>query len=204
MQLKKLQDETATNEELGSPASTAKAPPLLKEGRPVAPLATDTMLLLNVHSVTLKLVRAALFAYTAPPAPFASPSRPDNALENTEHAEKWDFDIRTVKLNPLTRTPTEGSNTPLLKSETWGEFSIAKAPPKTEDEPRELSVTDSAVQFVALLRLNTTTEFVMEVLLTETPPVLNVPKEFLTYTLTTTATAPPIACTSIKRAPSHR
>jgi hypothetical protein len=157
---------------------------------------------LNVDSVTLKL--AAPLAYIAPPAPFDPSGWLDDAIVNTEHAKKWDFDIRTVKLNPPTRSPTEGSNTPVLKLETWGDCSIAKAPPKTEDEPRELSVTDTAVQFVALLRLNTTREFVMEVLPKEASPELNVPAEFIIYTPTTTATVPPIACTSVTRALSHR
>jgi hypothetical protein len=177
VQLKNLQDDIATEDDFESPASTAKAPPMLKEGSPVVPLATDTMLLLNVDSVTLKLVRAALLAYTAPPPPLASPGRADDEFVNNEHWKKWDFDIKTVTLNPLEpSTPAEGSNKPCLKLETWGEWSIAKAPPKTEDVPRELSVTDTAAQFVTLLRLNTTTEFVMEVLPKGTRPELIVPK----------------------------
>jgi hypothetical protein len=69
--LKKLLDDIAVKEDFASSASAATAPPLLKEGRPVAPLATVTVQLLNVDSITLKLVRAALLAYTAPPPPFA-------------------------------------------------------------------------------------------------------------------------------------
>jgi hypothetical protein len=122
VQLKNLQDDIATEEYFEPPASTAKAPPLLKEGSPVVPLATVTVLPLNVDSVTLKLVRAALLAYNVPPPPFASPGRADDEFENTEHCKKWDFDVRTVTLNPLApSTPTEGSNRPCLKLETWGE-----------------------------------------------------------------------------------
>ena len=121
-QLKNLQDESATREDADSPASTANAPPLLKEDKPVLPNATVTRLSVNVDSITLKLVKAALLAYTAPPPTFASPRRPDEAFETTEHCKKWDFDIRTVTLNPLApSTPTEGSNRPCLKLETWGE-----------------------------------------------------------------------------------
>jgi hypothetical protein len=122
VQLKNLQDDIATEDDFGSPASTAKAPPLLKEGSPVVPLATVTVLPLNVDSMTLKLVRAALLAYNVPPPPLASPGRADDEFENTEHCKKWDFDIRTVTLDPLApSTPTEGSNRPCLKLETWGE-----------------------------------------------------------------------------------
>jgi hypothetical protein len=75
-----------------------------------------------MDSVTLKLVRAALLAYTAPPPPFASPSRPDDEFENTEHRKKREFDIRTVTLDPLVpSTPLEGSNRPVMKLDTWAE-----------------------------------------------------------------------------------
>jgi hypothetical protein len=120
--LKKLLDDIAAKEEFASSASTAKAPPLLKEGSPVAPLATVTVQLLNVDSIKLKLVRAALLAYTAPPPPFASPGRADDEFENTEHRKKRDFDIRTVTLDPLApSTPSRGSNRPVMKLETWAE-----------------------------------------------------------------------------------
>jgi hypothetical protein len=120
-QLKKLQDESATIEDADLPASTANAPPLLKEDKPVLPNATVTRLSVNVDSVTLKLVRAALLAYIAPPPPLASSGRPDDAFEVAEHWENKDFDIRTLRLNPVTSFDlSEGINTPSLKLETWG------------------------------------------------------------------------------------
>jgi hypothetical protein len=61
-----MQDDTPTTENFESPVSTAKAPPLLKDDKPVDPLATVTKLFLNVDSVTLKSVRAALFVYQCP------------------------------------------------------------------------------------------------------------------------------------------
>jgi hypothetical protein len=83
--LKNLQDESATREDADTPASTANAPPLLKEDNPVLPNATVTRLSVNVDSVTLKLVRAALCAYIAPPPLLASLRRPDDAFEVAVH-----------------------------------------------------------------------------------------------------------------------
>jgi hypothetical protein len=120
-QLKNVQDESATREDADSPASTANAPPLLKEDKPVLPNATVTRLSVNVDSVTLKLVRAALLAYNAPPPPLASLRRPDDAFEVAEHWENKDFDIKTLRLNPVELfRVSDNSNTPSLKLETWG------------------------------------------------------------------------------------
>jgi hypothetical protein len=120
-QLKKLQDESTAIDDVDLPASTANAPPLLKEDKPVLPNATVTRLSVNVDSVTLKLVRAALLAYIAPPPPLASSRRPDDAFEVAEHWENKDFDIETVRLNPVALfLVSDDSNTPSLKLETWG------------------------------------------------------------------------------------
>ena len=61
-----------------------------------------------------------------------------------------------------------------------------------------------AVQFATLLRLNSTTESRMEIPPEETRPELKGPKKLVMYTPTTTATAPPIACTRVTLAPSDR
>jgi hypothetical protein len=119
--LTKLQDDRATKDELETPASTATAPPLLKEDSPVAPLVIVTRLLTNLESITLMLVKATLLAYIAPPPPFASPGRTDAALERTEHCVKRDFKINTVRLNPLTAGGVlNGIKNPCLNSETCG------------------------------------------------------------------------------------
>jgi hypothetical protein len=97
LQLSKLLREIATSENVVLEASMDNAPPLLKDDKPVATL---TKLLMKVHWITLKFVMATLFAYVAPPPPFASPGRTDDALENAEHWEKLDVDIRTVRLEP--------------------------------------------------------------------------------------------------------
>jgi len=123
LQFSKLLREITT-ENVASRASTANAPPLLEDDKPVAPEATLTVLLMKVDMVTLKLVIATLFAYVAPPPPFASPGRTDVALENAEHWEKLDSDIRTVRLEPvdLSSAPGgKGCDRPSSKSETWGE-----------------------------------------------------------------------------------
>jgi hypothetical protein len=65
------------------------------------PDATLTLLLTKADVVTLKLFIATLFAYIAPPPPFAFPGRTDDALENAEQWEKLDLDIRTVRLKPV-------------------------------------------------------------------------------------------------------
>jgi hypothetical protein len=62
VQFEKLLDETNTEDTFETPASTANAPPLQKDGEPVAPPATVTRLLLNVESETLKLARETLLA----------------------------------------------------------------------------------------------------------------------------------------------
>jgi hypothetical protein len=113
-----------TNESAALRASTANAPPLLEDDKPVVPEATLTVLLMKVHMVTLKLVIATLFEYVAPPPPFASPGRTDAALENAEHWEKLDLDIRTVRLKPVALRSAPGGkgfDRPSFKSETWGE-----------------------------------------------------------------------------------
>ena len=89
LQFSKLLREITT-EKVASRASTANAPPLLEDDNPVVPEATLTVLLMKVDMVTLKLVIATLFAYVAPPPPFAPPGRTDDALENAEHWEKLD------------------------------------------------------------------------------------------------------------------
>jgi hypothetical protein len=123
LQFSKLLREITT-ESAASKASAANAPPLLEDDKPVAPEATLTVLLMKVDMVTLKLVIATLFAYVAPPPPIADPRRPDVALENAEHREKWDSDIRTVRLEPVDLSSTSGGkgcSRPSMKSETWGE-----------------------------------------------------------------------------------
>jgi len=100
LQLSKLLREITT-EDVASRASTANAPPLLEDDKPVVPDATLTLLLMKMDMVTLKLVIATLFAYVAPPPPFAFPGRTDDALENAEQWEKLDLDIRTVRLKPV-------------------------------------------------------------------------------------------------------
>jgi hypothetical protein len=120
LQFSKLLREITT-ESAASRASTANAPPLLEDDIPVATL---TVLLMKVDMVTLKLVIATLFAYVAPPPPFAPPGRTDDALENAEHWKTLDSDIRTVRLEPvdLSSTPGgKGCNRPSMKPETWGE-----------------------------------------------------------------------------------
>jgi hypothetical protein len=120
-QLKNLQDDSSTREDADNPASTANALPLLKEDKPELPIATVKLLSLNVDSITPKLARAALFAYTAPPPPLASSRRPEDAFEVAEHWENKDLDIRTVRLNPVALfSVSEGSNKPSLKLETCG------------------------------------------------------------------------------------
>jgi hypothetical protein len=97
LQFSKLLREITT-EDVASGASTANAPPLLEEDKPEATL---TLLLMKMDMVTLKLVIATLFAYVAPPPPFAFPGRTDDALENAEQRKKLDLDIRTVRLKPV-------------------------------------------------------------------------------------------------------
>ncbi len=61
-----------------------------------------------------------------------------------------------------------------------------------------------AVQFATMLRLNSTTESRTEIPPKETRPELAGPYKLVMYTPTTTATAPPIACTRVTRAPSDQ
>ncbi len=59
--------------------STDTPPPLLFEGKPLAPIATTTEQLLNDDDCTLTLANATLLAYTAPPLPLAAPGTADVA-----------------------------------------------------------------------------------------------------------------------------
>jgi hypothetical protein len=62
--------------------------------------------------------------------------------------------------------------------------------------PRELWVKDLAEQLVNLLRINKTRESCKEMALkTAVPEELRAPTAFIMFTPTTTATAPPTACT---------
>ena len=97
-------------------------PPLLKDGNPVVPQATVTTLDANVDLLTLKLASAVLLAYIAPPPPFASPRRPDSALENTEHSENTDIEITIVRFAPVEmRGLFRVIDNPVLKLEIWCE-----------------------------------------------------------------------------------
>ncbi len=122
VQFVKLQDEMAIKETFDNPDSMHKAPPLLKDGNPVVPLATVTTLDANVDLLTLKLASAVLLAYIAPPPPFASPRRPDSALENTEHSENTDIEITIVRFAPVEmRGLFRVIDNPVLKLEIWCE-----------------------------------------------------------------------------------
>jgi hypothetical protein len=96
----KLHFDTATTVRLDPAASTARAPPLLLNTDPVAPHATDTLLLLKMHCSTLKRERATLRAYTAPPPPLVEPGIIGHAeAENAaaEHDEKLESETDTMK-----------------------------------------------------------------------------------------------------------
>ena len=119
-------------------SSTAKAPPLLLEGTPVAPQATVTELLLKLELLTFKYDSATLFAYTAPPPPLAVPGRTEVESVSAEHPEKLEFKMRTVTLVPAKASALGGKSEPAENRDNWGEWSSANAPPYTEEDPREL------------------------------------------------------------------
>jgi hypothetical protein len=116
-QLKKLLDAISTTALFEPAASTATAPPMLfavalcsKFISPSpnieglldreAPLDTCTELLSTLESLILKLERAGLLAYTAPPPPLAAPAFTDDEDVRAEQSKKWEFNMRTVKLKP--------------------------------------------------------------------------------------------------------
>ena len=68
----------------------------------VDPLKTLDFVPSKRESLTVKLSRAALLAYTAPPPLFAAPGRTAAGLVDEEHSEKWESTISTVKLEPDT------------------------------------------------------------------------------------------------------
>ena len=96
----KLHFDTATTVRLDPAASTARAPPLLLNTNPVAPHATDTLLLLKMQLSTLKRERATPRTYTAPPPPLVEPgmfgqAKAENAA--AEHDEKLESETETMK-----------------------------------------------------------------------------------------------------------
>ena len=80
--------------------STDTPPPLPLEGRPSAPITTDTEQLLNDDDCTLTFANATLLAYTAPPPPLTAPGTTDVELVTAEHAVKLQLEMRNVTLNP--------------------------------------------------------------------------------------------------------
>jgi hypothetical protein len=68
----------------------------------VDPLKTLDFVPSKRESLTVKLSRAALLAYTAPPPLFAAPGRTAAGLVDEEHVKKWESTISTVKLEPDT------------------------------------------------------------------------------------------------------
>ena len=121
-------------------SSTAKAPPLLLEGTPVAPQATVTELLVKLELLTFKYDSATLFAYTAPPPPLAVPGRTEVESVSAEHSKKLEFKMRTVTLVPVKDSTLGGKSEPEEKKDNWGECSRASAPPYAEEDPREFDV----------------------------------------------------------------
>ncbi len=133
------------------------------EDAPVAPQATVTELLLKLELLTLKFDRATLFEYTAPPPPLAVPGRTDVELVSAEQLTKLEFNMITVRLDPVNVGTFVGSSEPSMNSETWGECSRANAPPYTEEVPREPDAdplaNETAEQFANQLLLKEMWEF---------------------------------------------
>jgi hypothetical protein len=120
--------------------STDTPPPLLLEGTPEkAPVATVTEQLLNEDDCTLTFANATLLAYTAPPPPLDAPGTTDADLVDAEHAVKLQLEMENVKLNPDKFSAWGGfSGLPEpMNEDTWGECSNDKAPPYTEEVPRD-------------------------------------------------------------------
>ncbi len=101
--------------------TTANAPPLLFEATPVAPQATVTELLVKTQFRTLRLDRATLLTYTAPPPPLARPGRVDDELVKTEQLKKVEFKMKKTRLVPPNDSLFGGDIKPEVNSETWAE-----------------------------------------------------------------------------------
>ena len=144
--------------------STDTPPPLLLEGRPLAPIATTTEQLLNDDDCMLTFANATLLAYTAPPPPLAAPGTTDVELVTAEHAEKLQLDMENVTLNPANIGAWGGCSTPPMNVDTWGECSRDKAPPYTEVVPSAgPPVNETASQSVNELSVTATRQSCIEV-----------------------------------------
>ncbi len=130
--------------------STDTPPPLLLEGTPEkAPVATVTEQLLNEDDCTLTFANATLLAYTAPPPPLDAPGTTDADLVKAEHAVKLQLEMENVKLNPAKFNDWGGCIALPMNVDTCGECSTNKAPPYTEEVPRDCPfVVEFAEQFV--------------------------------------------------------
>jgi len=200
-QFQKALDDNTTEALLPPGISTDTPPPLLLEGKPLAPIATVTEQLLNDDDCMLTLANATLLAYTAPPPPLAVPGTTDVELVKAEHAVKLELEMKNVRLNPANFSAWGGRSAVPLNMDTWGECSSDTAPPYTEEVPREVDVgppvNETALQFVNELPVTA-----MRLSWTVVVPKDGrnpAPGSNVVYTNApaTMATAPPIACSRI-------
>ncbi len=200
-------DDNTTEALLPPATSSDTPPPLLLEGTPLAPIATVTEQLLNDDDCMLILANATLLACTAPPPPLAVPGGTDVELVKTEHAVKLELKMNNVRLNPANFSAWGGRRVKSENVDTWGECRTDKAPPCTEEVPRDgPAVNETALHFVKKL----------PVIAIRQPCMVVVPKDvsgvenpLYTNAPATMARAPPIACSSItsilnRRANNHR
>ena len=191
-------DDNRTEALLPPGISTDTPPPLLLEGKPLAPIATVTEQLLNDDDCMLTLANATLLAWTAPPQPLAVPGRTDFEVVDAEHAVKLELKMKNVRLNPANFSAWGGWSMVLTNADTWGECISDTAPPYTEVVPREVeSENETALQFVNELPVTAMRLFWKVVVPREGRNPAPDPNVVYTNAPATMATAPPIACSRI-------